>query len=57
MKIGTSLRKELSRAGTPGPGAYDYEKNGGKGVTISGYKGKRQIEITPGPGAYELASE
>lgn len=32
-------------------------KGGGKGVSISGYKGKQAIELTPGPGAYELVGD
>lgn len=55
IKIGTSIRNGQSKITTPGPGAYEFNNNNGKGVTISGFKGKHQIEITPGPGAYELA--
>lgn len=57
VKIGTSMRNGFSRGNTPGPGAYELNKENSKGVTISGYKGKNSIEITPGPGAYELASD
>jgi hypothetical protein len=56
IKIGTSLRREIFKTNTPGPGAYEFNIDGMKGITISGFKGKNQIEITPGPGAYELAS-
>lgn len=51
------MRNGFSRGNTPGPGAYELNKENSKGVTISGYKGKNSIEITPGPGAYELASD
>jgi hypothetical protein len=57
VKIGTGQRNGGSRTDTPGPGAYEALKNGGKGVTISGYKGKHNIDVTPGPGAYELGEE
>ena len=52
VRMGTSQRKDYSRAETPGPGAYEMGKDAKKGVTISGYKGKQAIEVTPGPGAY-----
>jgi len=47
----------MERGNTPGPGAYQlYDKFKG-GITISGIKNKKNIEITPGPGAYDPESE
>jgi len=54
IKIGTGLRADFGKNETPGPGAYELFKNSVKGVTISGYKGKQDIEVTPGPGAYDM---
>jgi hypothetical protein len=48
------LRQDFSKNTTPGPGAYEYSKNTAKGVTISGYKGRQDIEVSPGPGSYDL---
>lgn len=57
VKIGSSLRSNFGKAENPGPGAYELIKSSMKGITISGVKGKHQIEISPGPGAYELRDE
>jgi len=52
-KIGTGSRYKNDKSETPGPGAYEFYKDSKKGVTISGIKNKKNIEITPGPGTYE----
>lgn len=43
----------MDKSDTPGPGAYELKNNTKGGVTISGIKNKKNIEITPGPGAYD----
>ncbi len=53
VKIGTGDRTKIGNSFTPGPGAYDLLEKHKGGVTISGVKGKKNIEITPGPGAYD----
>jgi hypothetical protein len=55
--MGTSTRKDLFRAQTPGPGAYELNQNQKKGITISGNKQKKIFEISPGPGSYDPFSD
>lgn len=47
----------MEKSDTPGPGAYELKNNTKGGVTISGIKNKKNIEITPGPGAYDPQAE
>ena len=57
VKIGSALRSNFGNGQNPGPGAYELIKDSSKGITISGVKGKHQIELSPGPGTYELRDE
>ncbi len=45
----------MEKSNTPGPGSYEANLNLNQrsGITISGVKNKKMIEITPGPGAYD----
>ena len=57
IKIGSSLRSNFGKGDTPGPGQYELLKSNSKGITISGVKGKHQLEISPGPGTYEMRED
>jgi len=44
IKFGTSTRNDAFKMENPGPGSYDYHnKQHLKGITISGFKGKQNI--------------
>lgn len=47
----------MHKSDTPGPGSYEGLIKHKAGISISGVKNKRIIEITPGPGAYDTADE
>ena len=57
VKIGSSLRSNFGKGETPGPGQYELLQSNSKGITISGVKGKHQLEISPGPGTYEVRQD
>lgn len=57
IKIGTGQRGTFGKGDTPGPGAYELLKKDPRGITISGFKGKQEIELTPGPGTYDIRGE